>query len=118
MPGLIGIEVGLTWADSPSGPTGTPAVLVRAKEGSAVVARLTACAPSLLWIVGRAADERATSILPLLPTKRATTDLALKVAAALADRRVATFDADGSRLDRRVNVAPPFRAGTMKAVLG
>jgi hypothetical protein len=118
MPGLIGIEVGLSWANSPSGPTGTPAVLVRAKEGSAVVARLTACAPSLLWVVGRAADERATSILPLLPTKRATTDLALNVAAALADRRVAAFDADGSRPDRRINGAPPFRAGTMKAVLG
>ena len=87
MPGLVGVEIGLAWANTASGYLGSPEVLVRVQDGTAAAAKMAALAPFARAIPGRKPEERVIRLAPGLPGAQATTSLVVRVAHALADRR-------------------------------
>jgi hypothetical protein len=63
--GLLGVEIGVEYGVSASDSAASPFVLIRAREGSAVIGALPR---ELVWTRGRKADERAALLRPRLPT--------------------------------------------------
>src|SRR6478736_4840159 len=63
--GLLGVEIGVEYGVSAGGSAAAPFVLIRAREGSAVIEALPR---ELVWTRGRKADERAAVLRPRLPT--------------------------------------------------
>jgi len=63
--GLLGVEIGVEYGVAAGGSAAAPFVLIRAREGSAVISALPR---ELVWTRGRKADERAALLRPRLPT--------------------------------------------------
>jgi hypothetical protein len=63
--GLLGVEIGVEYGPALGGAAAAPFVLIRAREGSALVSALPR---DLIWTRGRKADERAALLRPRLPT--------------------------------------------------
>src|SRR6187402_1604897 len=63
--GLLGVEIGVEYGAALGGAAAAPFVLIRAREGSALV---NALPRELIWTRGRKADERAALLRPRLPT--------------------------------------------------
>lgn|SRR6185369_10410528 len=78
--GLLGVEIGVEYGASASSSAAAPFVLIRAREGSAVIGALPR---ELVWTRGRKADERAALLRPRLPTvvhcERLLLELALRL---------------------------------------
>jgi hypothetical protein len=79
--GLLGVEIGVEYGSALS--AAAPFVLIRAREGSAVVSALPR---DLIWTRGRKADERAALLRPRLPTQSHCERLLLELIAELRDR--------------------------------
>jgi len=80
--GLVGVEIGVEYGGSVGGSAAAPFVLIRAREGSAVIGALPR---ELVWTRGRKADERAAILRPRLPTVIHCEHLLLELALRLRD---------------------------------
>jgi len=80
--GLLGVEVGVEYGVSAGGSAAAPFVLIRAREGSAVI---NALPHELVWTRGRKADERAAVLRPRLPTVSHCERLLLELIAQLRE---------------------------------
>jgi hypothetical protein len=89
MPGLVGIEVGLSWRRSATSYASVPGVLVRVHGISAASARMTTLAPFARPVPGRHPEERVFRLGPRLPTRDGTLRLVQRLARELEDRRTA-----------------------------
>jgi hypothetical protein len=87
LPGLLGIEVGLSFCRTPVGWSRAPEVLARVLEGSAAEARLRQDLPAARAIPGRRPDERVVRLLPRAPDRPAAVALTRSLVDALTDRR-------------------------------
>lgn len=79
-PGLIGMELGLSFKPRLGGYCAEPVVIVRAAEGSPCQRAL---ARSLSWTRGRTDEERAALVRPRLPTARETAALVQELLAVM-----------------------------------
>jgi hypothetical protein len=110
MPGLVGVEVGLAWSQTPVGWAGTPEILVRFLEGSAAAVRLArelSALPASRAVPGRRPEERVVRLVPRRPSQRHAAALIGALNDAFTDRRVA--DVTWTRSERRspaVRVSP------------
>jgi len=82
--GLLGVEIGVEYGVSASSSAAAPFVLIRAREGSAVISALPR---ELVWTRGRKADERAALLRPRLPTVVHCERLVLELVARLGDSK-------------------------------
>jgi len=80
--GLLGVEVGVEYGAAWGGAAAAPFVLIRAREGAAVVSALPR---ELIWTRGRKADERAALLRPRLPTGVHCERLVLELIARLRE---------------------------------
>jgi hypothetical protein len=80
--GLVGVEIGVEYGTAAAFAAAAPFVLIRAREGSAVV---NALPRELVWTRGRKADERAALLRPRLPTQAHCERLLLELIAQLRD---------------------------------
>ena len=80
--GLIGIEIGVEFSAGVGGPSGSPFVMVRAREGSSAVSALPR---EVVWTRGRKADERAAVLRPRLPTRAHCVSLILELSNLLRE---------------------------------
>jgi hypothetical protein len=80
--GLLGVEIGVEYGAAIGSSAAAPFVLVRAREGSAVVSALPL---ELVWTRGRKADERAALLRPRLPTVAHCERLLLELVAQLRE---------------------------------
>jgi len=80
--GLLGVEVGVEYGAALGGSAAAPFVLIRAREGSAVISALPR---ELVWTRGRKADERAALLRPRLPTRAHCERLVLELVEQLRD---------------------------------
>jgi hypothetical protein len=80
--GLLGVEIGVEYGAVPGGAAAAPFVLIRAREGSAVISALPR---ELTWTRGRKADERAALLRPRLPTRAHCERLVLELIAQLRE---------------------------------
>ena len=80
--GLVGVEIGVEYGASLVAAAAAPFVLIRAREGSAVVSALPR---ELVWTRGRKADERAALLRPRLPTRLHCERLVLELVARLRE---------------------------------
>ena len=104
MPGLVGVELGLAWSQTPVGWAPTPEVLARFLEGSAAAARLSRELPSARSVPGRRPDERVVRVLPRRPSQRHSVALVRALVEGFTDRRTEVAAWSGS--ERRSPVAP------------
>jgi hypothetical protein len=88
IPGLLGIEIGVAWADAPTGWAPSVELLVRVQEGSAAAARMAVLAPSVRRLPGRRQDERVVRLEPRVATRAGTLALARRLGIELVDRRM------------------------------
>ena len=102
--GLVGVEVGVEYGASGNGSAAAPFVLIRAREGSAVISALPR---ELVWTRGRKADERAAVLRPRLPTVTHCERLLLELIAQLRDPDQAAGRASRSK---RTAQAGPSRS--------
>jgi hypothetical protein len=109
MPGLVGVEIGLAWSQTPVGWASTPEVLARFLEGSAAAARLTRELPGARTVPGRRPDERVVRMLPRRPSRRHAAALVQALTEAFTDRRTELTPWAGS--ERRSPMAPRPGAG-------
>ena len=109
MPGLVGVEVGLAWSQTPVGWASTPEVLARFLEGSAAAARLSRELPGARTVPGRRPDERVVRVLPRRPSQRHSAALIKALTEAFTDRRTELAPWQGS--ERRSPMAPRPGAG-------
>lgn len=87
MPGLVGVEVGLAWSQTPVGWASTPEVLARFLEGSAAAARLSRDLPDARSLPGRRPEERVVRLIPRRPSHRHAVALVRALTEAFTDRR-------------------------------
>jgi hypothetical protein len=87
MPGLLGIEVGVAWARTPTGYDGDLEVLVRVQESTYAAARLTALAPRVRPVPGRREGERVVRLVPRSGTHASAAALVERLAGEMTDRR-------------------------------
>jgi hypothetical protein len=80
--GLLGLEIGVEYGAVGGGAAAAPFVLIRAREGSPVIAALPR---ELCWTRGRKADERAALLRPRLPTQAHCERLLLELFAHLRE---------------------------------
>ena len=80
--GLLGVEIGVEYGAALGGSAAAPFVLIRAREGSAVVSALPR---ELVWTRGRKAEERAAVLRPRLPTRAHCERLLLELVEQLRD---------------------------------
>jgi hypothetical protein len=80
--GLLGVELGVEYGAALGGAAAAPFVLIRAREGSAVISALPR---ELIWTRGRKADERAALLRPRLPTRLHCERLLLELVSALRE---------------------------------
>jgi hypothetical protein len=104
MPGLVGVELGLAWSQTPVGWASTPEVLARFLDGSAAAARLAREMPSARSVPGRRPDERVVRVLPRRPSRRHSAALVRTLAEAFTDRRTEVLAWSGS--ERRSPLPP------------
>ncbi len=104
MPGLVGVELGLAWSQTPVGWAKAPEVLARFLEGSAAAARLSRELPSARSVPGRRPDERVVRMLPRRPSQRHSAALLRALAEAFTDRRAEIAAWSGS--ERRAPLPP------------
>lgn len=104
MPGLVGVELGLAWSQTPVGWAPTPEVLARFLDGSAAAARLSRELPSAQSVPGRRPDERVVRMLPRWPSQRHSVALVRALAEAFTDRRTEVAAWSGS--ERRSPLPP------------
>jgi hypothetical protein len=109
MPGLVGVEIGLAWSQTPVGWASTPEVLARFLEGSAAAARLTRELPGARTVPGRRPEERVVRMLPRRPSQRHAAALVRALTEAFTDRRTELAPWAGS--ERRSPMAPRPGAG-------
>jgi hypothetical protein len=102
MPGLVGIEVGLSWGSTATSYVPMPGVLVRVHGSSAASARMTTLAPFARPVPGRHPEERVFRLGPRLPTRDGTLLLVRRLAHELEDRRSA-----GGAWERAERRMPP-----------
>jgi hypothetical protein len=88
MPGLHGVEVGLSWVRTPTGFAPAPEVLVRAHEGSPAASRMAVIAPFARPVPGRREGERVYRLVPRIATKGGTSELVERLCKDLVDRRM------------------------------
>jgi hypothetical protein len=100
MPGLVGIEVGLSSWHSATCYGTSPEVLVRVHESTAASARMTTMATFVRPVPGRLPEERVYRLVPRLPTRDGTTRLVRRLGRELEDRRFATLE--WRRAERRL----------------
>jgi hypothetical protein len=110
MPGALGIEVGVAWASTPSGPVADPEVLVRVRDDSEAAARIAALAPGRPVTPGRKLDERVLRLAPIDASAGAAVALVRRLAAELSDRRKAApapaWSGEERRLPPAARLAP------------
>jgi hypothetical protein len=121
MPGLVGVEVGQAWSNTPAGWAAAPEVLVRVLEESSAAVKLAQVLPRARALPGRRPDERVVRLSPRVATTAGTVALTRGLAEALSDRRVAvpaTSREGGSerRADRTSPPSPPSRIERAPAV--
>lgn len=109
MPGLVGVEVGLAWSQTPVGWASTPEVLARFLENSAAAARLSRELPGARTVPGRRPDERVVRVLPRRPSQKQAAALVRALTEAFTDRRTELAPWTGS--ERRSPMAPRSGAG-------
>jgi hypothetical protein len=109
MPGLVGVEIGLAWSQTPVGWASTPEVLARFLEGSAAAARLSRELPGARTVPGRRPDERVVRVLPRRPSQRHAAALIRALTEAFTDRRTELAPWKGS--ERRSPMPPRPGAG-------
>ena len=97
--GLLGVEIGVEYGAAVSGgcAAAAPFVLIRAREGSAVVSALPR---ELIWTRGRRADERAALLRPRLPTRVHCERLLLELVAQLRAEDASSGQRSRSRSNR------------------
>jgi len=110
--GLIGLETGVEYSSDLGGSSGSPFVLIRAREGSAAVSALP---HEVVWTRGRKSDERAAILRPRLPTQAQCAALIIELAALLRDDNQSTSKpasslGNGSRTVKPSRVASPAHA--------
>jgi hypothetical protein len=87
MPGVVGIEVGVAWSETPAGYAPETEVLVRVRDATAAAARLVALAPLRRAVPGRKTDERVVRIVPSVPSRGAAVAVVRYLVGELRDRR-------------------------------
>jgi hypothetical protein len=87
MPGVVGIEVGVAWIETPAGYVPETEVLVRVRDASAAAAQMVALGPHRRVVHGRKTDERVVRLVPALPSRGGAVALVKRLAAELRDRR-------------------------------
>jgi hypothetical protein len=97
MPGLIGVELGLSWCSTPVGWTARPEVLARVVDGTPAAAKLATELPGVRLAPGLRADERVAVLQPRSTARLGGVALVRALATALTDRRVARPAAAGER---------------------
>jgi hypothetical protein len=108
--GLLGVEVGVEYGAVGGGAAAAPFVLIRAREGSAVVSALPR---ELIWTRGRKPDERAALLRPRLPTGAHCERLVLELVAQLRDAEespVQRSRSNRSTLQARASLREPSPA--------
>ncbi len=100
MPGVVGIEVGLTTATSRTEFSISPEVLIRVTEATPAATRMARLVPGSAPVPGRRPEERVYRLLPRFPTGGWTRALVLKLTRELADRRLDAGEPWGG-LERR-----------------
>jgi hypothetical protein len=103
--GLVGVEIGVEYGAATAGSAAAPFVLIRAREGSAVVSALPR---ELVWTRGRKADERAALLRPRLPTVAHCEQLLLELVAQLRDGDQSP--GQGARSNRNAAQPPASRS--------
>jgi hypothetical protein len=101
MPGVLGLEIGLGWGNTPAGLSASPEVLARVLEESPAAARLAVELPKLRAVPGRRPEERVVRMLPRFPTHAGTIALVRALAETLTDRRTASPPRPFTAPDRR-----------------
>jgi len=110
LPGLLGIELGLSWSSTPVGWSSAPEILARVLEGSPAAIKLTQDLPAARATPGRRPDERVVRLLPRAPDRPAALALTRSLADALTDRRVARPPMAWTAPERRtVRRRPPAK---------
>ena len=87
MPGVVGIEVGVAWIETPAGYVPETEVLVRVHDASAAAARMIALGSHHRTVPGRKTDERVLRLVPALPSRGGAVALVRRLARELRDRR-------------------------------
>jgi hypothetical protein len=100
MPGLVGIEIGLSAWHSATCYGTSPEILVRVHEATAASARMTTLAVLVRPVPGRLPEERVYRLVPRLPTRDGTARLVRRLGRELEDRRFGAIP--WSREERRV----------------
>lgn len=108
MPGVVGIEVGVAWIETPAGYAPETEVLVRVREETAAAARLVALGPHRRPVHGRRTDERVVRLVPALPSRAGAVALVRRLAQELRDRRKSLPGVEWSGAERRL---PPTQPG-------
>jgi hypothetical protein len=101
MPGLIGVEIGLSWCSTPVGWTARPQVLARVADGTPAAVKLAIELPGVRLAPGLRSDERVAVLNPRSPSRAGGVALARALAAVLTDRRVAQPPRGWNALERR-----------------
>jgi hypothetical protein len=108
MPGLVGIEVGLSSWHSGTCYGASPEVLVRVHESTAASARMTTLATFVRPMPGRLPEERVFRLAPRLPTRDGAALLVRRLGRELEDRRFAMlhWERDERRLPPSLRERP------------
>lgn len=85
--GFVGLEIGVVSIPSPETAVHMPEVILRVVNGSPCEEALTTVLDQGKSQRGRRSSERAITFIPRLPTAWMTTDLALRIVAALREAR-------------------------------
>lgn len=113
IPGVVGVEVGMAWSQTPTGWAPAPEVLARFLDGTPAASRFARAVPGVRSVPGRRPEERVVR----LPSRRASTRHAEGLVRALADlftdRRAEAAAWEGA--DRRAPIVRTSPASTLVA---
>jgi hypothetical protein len=87
--GLVGIEIGIVWRQTPAGYAPLPEVLVRVRDESDAADRLTALASVARPVPGRRSNERVYMLTPRAPGIRCTLALVRRISRDLSTPTIA-----------------------------
>jgi hypothetical protein len=108
VPGVVGVELGLSFTRSFTSFVRTPEVLVRVHDASPASGRMTSMAATLTPVPGRTPDERVYRFVPTWPTRTSAIELVESLAQQLRDRRVQAIEWAAD--ERRSTSADPVPA--------
>ena len=111
MPGVLGIEVGVAWIETPAGYVAETEVLVRVRDASAAAARIIALGSHHRTVLGRKTDERVLRLVPALPSRGGAVALVRRLARELRDRRKTIPGIKWPGTDRRLPPSKPGKGG-------